>query len=119
MKEIWKQSYVNIYEVSNLGRVRNVKTKHIKKPDNEEKGYCQITLKVHGITKHYAVHRMVAIAFIPNPLNKPQVDHIDNDKTNNAVSNLRWVTNEENQKYKWDFYYKNKSKGKIGNERNN
>ena len=101
-KEIWKQSILENYEVSNLGRIKNKKTNHIIIPEKEEKGYQRLSIRVNGKKKHYAIHRLVAIAFIPNPLNKPQVDHIDNDNSNNKVSNLRWCSNEENSKWRWE-----------------
>ena len=96
MEEIWKESIVDRYEVSNFGRIRHFKTKHVVKLEKEERGYCRLSLKIHGVKKHFAIHRLVAIAFIPNPENKPQVDHIDCNKENNRVDNLRWVTNQEN-----------------------
>lgn len=99
--EIWRSNIVNGYDISTLGRIRNNKTGHIIKPDKEEKGYCRLSIKVNGVKKHYAVHRLVALAFIPNPLNKKQVDHIDNDKSNNRVDNLQWVSNKENSQYRW------------------
>ena len=102
MKEIWRQSIVENYEISNLGRIRNLKTNHIITPEKEEKGYCRLSIRVNGVKKHYAVHRLVAIAFIPNPENKPQIDHIDNNKENNRVDNLRWVSNKENAYYRWE-----------------
>ena len=102
MEEIWKQSIVDNYEVSNLGRIRNLKTKRIINPDKEEKGYRRLSIKRKGKRKHFAIHRLVAIAFIPNPENKRQVDHIDNDKSNNRVDNLRWVSNQENSNYRWE-----------------
>lgn len=102
MKEIWKNSIVENYAISNLGRIKNLKTNRIIKPDKEEKGYCRLSVKINGIKKHFPVHRLVAIAFIPNPLNKSQVDHIDCDKTNNRVDNLRWVSNKENSNYRWE-----------------
>lgn len=100
--ELWCSNIVEGYDISTLGRIRNNKTGHIIKPDKEEKGYCRLTIKVNGKKKHYAVHRLVAIAFIPNPNNLPQVDHIDNDKSNNRVDNLRWVSNKENSQYRWE-----------------
>ena len=102
MKEIWKQSIAENYAISNLGRVKNLKTNRIISFDKEEKGYCRLSIKVNGKKKHYAIHRLVAIAFIPNPENKPQVDHIDCDKTNNCVSNLRWCSNKENAQWRWE-----------------
>lgn len=66
------------------------------KLDKEEKGYIRFSVRVYGQFKHFAVHRLVAIAFIPNPLSKPQVDHIDGNKNNNKSDNLRWCTNKEN-----------------------
>lgn len=100
--EIWCANIIDGYDVSTLGRIKNNKTNHIIKPDKEEKGYCRLSIKIDGKKKHYAIHRLVAIAFIPNPENKPQVDHIDCDKTNNCVSNLRWCTNKENARWRWD-----------------
>ena len=96
--EIWKQSILDKYEVSNLGRIRNAKTKHVLSLEKEEKGYCRLSILVKGVKKHFAVHRLVAFAFIPNPENKSQIDHIDNNKSNNCVSNLRWVSNKENSR---------------------
>lgn len=59
-------------------------------------GYCDVSLSKDGKRIHKKIHRLVAEAFIPNPDNKPEVDHIDTDKDNNNVNNLRWVTHSEN-----------------------
>ena len=93
MQEIWKdiKDYEGIYQVSNFGRIKN-KTK-ILSPQISNCGYLRIILK----NKHYSVHRLVAETFIPNFKNKPQVNHIDGNKTNNSVTNLEWVTDSENQ----------------------
>lgn len=105
MKEIWKRSIVENYEVSNLGRIRNVNSKQSIKLEKNKKGYLRLSIKVKGVHKHYAVHRLVAIAFIPNPKNKPQVDHIDMNKTHNYVNNLRWCSNRENNRWRCGYKY--------------
>ena len=113
--EEWKdiKGYNGAYRVSNYGRVLSVgrivrkggKTGEMKTKDMflsqraDFKGYMRVYLKDKGKTRFIAVHRLVALAFIPNPLNKPQVNHIDGNKTNNLVSNLEWCTNGENQKH--------------------
>lgn len=92
MEEIWKVIEEEPkYEVSNFGNIRNSKTKRLRKLEMNEKGYLRVKLN-----KQYRVHRLVATAFIDNPENKPEVDHIDGDKRNNRVDNLRWVTGKEN-----------------------
>lgn len=98
MKELWKdiKDYEGIYQVSTLGRVKRVKTGRILKPFKHLKGYLLINLCKNNIAYTKTIHRLVAQTFIPNPENKPQVNHIDEDKTNNMVSNLEWVTAEEN-----------------------
>lgn len=98
MKEIWKdiEGYDGFYQVSNLGRVKSVKSKYLRKLNLTHDGYCKINLSSNGETHWFRVHRLVAQAFIPNPENKPEVNHIDEDKTNNNVDNLEWVTRKEN-----------------------
>lgn len=86
------------YEVSTNGEVRNANTKILRKILRVNDGKCAVQLKIPGVTKY--VHRMVAIAHIPNLNNLPQVDHIDGDKSNNHVDNLRWCTNEDNQNFR-------------------
>lgn len=108
-KEIWKdiKGFEGKYQVSNLGRIRNIQTKHICKATLQKKyimkqgGYYQITLwkgKYNSVTR--TVHRLVAEAFIPNPDNLPQVNHIDHDRTNNCVDNLEWCTAKYNCNHK-------------------
>lgn len=85
------------YSVSDLGNVRSNKSGRILKPDIQTKlTYRRVTLSSKGVTTRKPVHRLVAEAFISNPLNKPYVNHIDNDPANNAISNLEWVTHSEN-----------------------
>lgn len=86
------------YEVSNLGRVCSFKGKYPKilKPKKNRYGYLYVILYTDGNKVTKKVHRLVAEAFIPNPENKPEVNHIDEDKENNVADNLEWVTNREN-----------------------
>ena len=96
--EDWKdiKGYEGLYQVSNLGRVMTVKSKRLRKINMTHDGYCKINLSSNGESHWFRVHRLVAQAFIPNPEHKPEVNHIDEDKTNNNVDNLEWVTRKEN-----------------------
>lgn len=91
------KGYENLYQVTSFGRIYCIKRKRFLKPYVTNKGYARVDLYIHGTRKHQKVHRLVAQAFIPNPDNKPQINHIDFDKLNNHVENLEWCTNDENQ----------------------
>lgn len=95
--EIWRTivDYPN-YEVSSFGNVRNVTTGRILKLGKNTHGYYDVILSNAGKRKHYTVHRLVANAFIENMNGKNCVDHINNNKTDNKVTNLRFATNQEN-----------------------
>ena len=86
------------YEVSNFGNVRNIKTKRILKISISSSKYYIVGLCNNGKRTNKTLHRLIADAFIENPENKPCVDHINNDKLNNNIENLRWATYQENNR---------------------
>ena len=124
MKEIWEDipNYEGLYQASNLGRIRSVdrykeviiknqygeykRTKFFKSHILKQQtymGYKCVQLHINGKYKWEKAHRLVAMAFVPNPENKPQVNHIDGNKSNNNVLNLEWC----NQSYNTKHAYKN------------
>lgn len=96
MKDI--KGYEGQYAITSCGKVWSYKRQKFLKPALS-RGYEIVVLCKEGITKNYRVHRLVAEAYIPNPENKPQVNHKDENKENNCVNNLEWVTAEENNNY--------------------
>lgn len=106
--EQWRdiKGYEGLYEVSSLGRVRSLpkrgghKNPHVLSP-NKCREYLFVTLCNNYKVKAKDIHRLVAEAFIPNPENKPQVNHIDGNKENNRVKNLEWVTVSENNLHRY------------------
>lgn len=131
MKEEWRDTDYSYIEVSNFGNVRtkdcvreftfydrhnNIRKQterliksHIMKIQFNNKGYCFVCFKEKGKRKNLLVHRLVAEAFIPNPENKTEVNHIDGNPKNNNINNLEWVTPSENRKHaywilKRDFF---------------
>ena len=118
MEEIWKniQEYEGIYQISNLGRIkavqrkvrnssvggfRNLPEKILK--TRIENGYYSLTLNKGVKQLFICIHRLVAIAFIPNPENKRCVNHLDGNKLNNNVNNLKWSTHSENEKHAYQI----------------
>ena len=105
--EIWKdiKDYEGLYQVSNWGRVKSLgnggthKTSRILKSAKNTRGYLQVQLSKNGKRKWFFIHRLVAEVFLENPENLPQVNHIDEDKTNNRVENLEWKSHKDNNNH--------------------
>lgn len=110
MKEVWRtvNGFPEKLKVSNLGRIMS--GSRILKNEVSKCGYYRIHVSHEGKIYRELVHRLVAMAFLPNPKNKPCVNHIDGDKSNNAVDNLEWCTYGENNKHAYDAGLKD-SKG--------
>ena len=102
-KEYWKPvvGYEGHYQVSNFGRVKSIKfgKERILKPGTNKYGYLLVMLCKDGKVKGFTVHRLVAEAFLPNPHNYPCVNHKDENKQNNNVSNLEWCSAQYNNTY--------------------
>ena len=102
-EEIWCpiKGYEGLYEVSDQGRVKSLKfgKERIMKNIRNKDGYLSVGLRKNREQKLYLVHRLVAQTFIPNPDNLPEVNHKDEDKINNKVSNLEWCDRKYNQNY--------------------
>ena len=94
MKDI--VGYEGLYAITPEGEVWSYKRKKFLTPYISGNGYFKVRLLKDNGEKQYYVHRLVAEAFLPNPENLPQVDHIDNDKTHNYVNNLQWTTHRDN-----------------------
>ena len=115
IEEIWRpiEGYEGLYEVSNTGRVRSV-DRYVKSkgesywlrkgkmlsPTKDKNGYLKVNLSCNGKHNIIRVHRLVTEAFLPNPDNLPEVNHKDEDKTNNNVDNLEWCNAKYNSNYK-------------------
>lgn len=85
------------YTIDTEGRVFSTRSNHYLNPIIKNTGYAQVNLSVNGKRKAFLVHRLVAEAFIENPLNLPEIDHINTNKEDNRVENLRWCTRKENE----------------------
>lgn len=87
------------YQISDDWRIKNLKTNKILKSYISKDGYLRLYIKYKWLWKNYSIHRLVAQTFIPNPNNKPQVNHKDWNKLNNNIENLEWSTAKENMNH--------------------
>ena len=124
MQESWRavKGYENLYEVSNMGRIKSLpkhshKKEMILKSKLTKDGYYETTLLKDAKPKYIRTHRIVAEAFIDNPLHKPEVNHIDGNKLNNRVDNLEWCTGSENQIHAYKLGLQKPSGGAILNRK--
>lgn len=101
MMETWKdiKGYDGLYQVSNLGRVYGLTANKVVKPHLNNSGYLRVDLYKGGKGKRFFVHRLVAETYIPNPNNYPQINHKDENKTNNQVTNLEFCDEKYNNNY--------------------
>lgn len=114
---MWK-SIADGYEVETSGQVRSLKsgTPQILKPRFSNSGYLYVGLWIDGVQKNRFIHKLVAQAFLPNPLNLPEVNHINGVKSDNRVENLEWCTRSENNCHAYATGLKRGSDAKLTNE---
>lgn len=97
MKDI--KDYEGLYAITSCGKVWSYRTNKFLKPSEDGSNYLRVNLCKNGNRRQYSIHRLVAEVYIPNPDNKPQVNHKDENKQNNCINNLEWATAKENINY--------------------
>lgn len=94
MKDI--AGYEGLYGITSCGKVWSYRNERFLKPDSDKRGYQRVILSKNGKTERFLVHRLVALAYIPNPNNYDTVDHIDGCPAHNYIKNLQWMTLKDN-----------------------
>lgn len=97
MKDV--KGYEGLYAVTSCGKVWSYRNKRFLTPEDNGHGYLRVNLHKDGKDKKYMIHRLVAEAYIPNPENLPQINHKDENKTNNCLQNLEWCDAKYNVNY--------------------
>jgi hypothetical protein len=115
MREVWKDvvGFEGLYKISCCGSVLSLRNKKVLSPLTTPAGYWKVILFGTGKKRQVEIHRLIAEAFIPNPQNKPWVDHIDRDRRNNSISNLRFVSPGESHQNKAGWGRKSKFRGVV------
>lgn len=113
------EGYEGLYQISNLGNVKSLNygrtgEEKLLKPAKKDNGYLFIGLHKNGNVKFFLIHRLVALAFIPNPLYLKEINHINEDKTDNCVNNLEWISHKDNMKYGTRIVKELETKSKKG-----
>lgn len=133
MEEVWEdiKGYEGLYQISNLGKVKSLARKRycghkyskpqlrkgrILKQHYDYLGYKRVRLSKNQKTKTLTLHRLLAINFIENPYNKPNINHIDGDKSNNDLNNLEWCTQKENVQHSYELGLSKARKGEDNNK---
>lgn len=92
-------NYEGLYGITSCGKVYSYRSKRFLKPAKDKDGYLYVILCVNNVRKKYLIHRLVAMAYISNPDLLPTVNHKDEDKTNNSINNLEWMSRRDNVIY--------------------
>jgi len=116
MEEVWKDipNYEGMYQVSNLGNIKNVKKGKIKIPNKNKNGYLYIDLWKDNKNKKMTIHRAVAMAFLSNDNDYTDINHKDGNKTNNIVDNLEWCNRSHNLKEAYRLGLRKPTRAMLG-----
>lgn len=100
-QEVWKDipGYEGLYKISNTGKIISVRTNKLRATSVNNSGYETVHLYKNTVDTSYTVHKLVALAFIPNPNNLPEINHINENKLDNRVENIEWCNRKYNQVY--------------------